>query len=154
VIVTKRLTRTLSPIAITFWNGVVGAVALSPLLLTADRIVPHGIRLLYVLLLGAVFTGLSGFVYVWLLSHVTAQAIGILSYIEPVSAALLAWALLGQGLGWQVGLGGVLVVGAGLLIVFFEPVDAPPLEAATVGSPRESAGRRDAVGGHPPPRRA
>jgi drug/metabolite transporter (DMT)-like permease len=58
---------------------------------------------------------------VLLLGHVTAQAMGILAYIEPVSAALLTWAILGQGFGWQVAVGGALVVVAGALVVVFEP---------------------------------
>jgi drug/metabolite transporter (DMT)-like permease len=85
-----------------------------------------------VLLLGVLFTGISGYLYVFLLAHVTAQAIGILSYIEPVSAALLTWAILGQPFGWQVAVGGALVVLAGALIVLFEPAEVRPLEAPSV----------------------
>ena len=66
--------------------------------------------------------------------RVTAQAIGILSYIEPVSAALLTWAILGQSFGWQVAVGGALVVLAGTMIVVLEPADVTgaPLEAPGV----------------------
>ena len=47
----------------------------------------------------------SGYLYIWL-RHVTAQAIGILAYIEPVSAALMAWAFLGESLNGQIVVGG------------------------------------------------
>ncbi len=53
----------------------------------------------------------------------TAQAVGILAYLEPVSAAVLAWALLDQPLGRQVLVGGALVVAAGVVIVLREPVE-------------------------------
>jgi drug/metabolite transporter (DMT)-like permease len=66
---------------------------------------------------------------VWLLRKVTTQAISTLGYLEPVSAALLAWAFLGQELGWAVLLGGPLIIGAGLLVILFEPAETPHLEA-------------------------
>ena len=84
---------------------------------------PTGSEIFYVLLVGIVFTALSGYIYVNLLAHVTAQAVGILAYLEPVSAAVLAWALLDQPLGWQVLVGGALVVAAGVFVVLREPVE-------------------------------
>ena len=47
---------------------------------------PQGAEIFYVLLLGVVFTAISGDIYVGLLAHVTAQAVGILAYLEPVGA--------------------------------------------------------------------
>jgi drug/metabolite transporter (DMT)-like permease len=79
--------------------------------------------------LRVVFTGISGYGYVFLLGRVTAQAMGILSYIEPVSAALLTWAILGQSFGWRVAAGGGLVVLAGAIVVLFERADIRPIEA-------------------------
>jgi len=130
VIATKRLTLTVAAPTITFWSYVVAAAVLAPFLATADRILPRGAEVGYVLLLGVVFTALSGVVYVWLLRKVTAQAVGILSYLEPVSAAFLAWAILGQPLGAPVLLGAALVVAGGVLVVLVEPADAAaPVEA-------------------------
>jgi drug/metabolite transporter (DMT)-like permease len=119
----KTLTARLHALTITFWQYPVALVTLLPFLPASDRVLPTGEEWPWVVLLGVVFTGLSGYVYISLLGHVKAQAIGILSYIEPVSAALLTWAILGQGFGWQVAVGGVLVVLAGTLIVLFEPAD-------------------------------
>jgi drug/metabolite transporter (DMT)-like permease len=48
-----------------------------------------------------------------------------------VSAAPLTWAILGQSFGWQVAVGGALVVLAGTMIVVLEPAEAP-LEAPGV----------------------
>ncbi len=138
VIAIKRLTRRLPSATIAFWSYVVAAATLAPFLLTAPRVLPEsGVDALYVVCLGVVFTGLSYFVYVSLLRRVTAQAIGVLAFLEPVSAALLAWAILGQALGWQVAVGGALVVAAGLVVVLYEPEDAAPVEAAALGSAAE-----------------
>jgi drug/metabolite transporter (DMT)-like permease len=90
---------------------------------------PGGAEIGYVLLLGVVFTAVSGLCFVWLLRKVTTQAISTLGYLEPVSAALLAWAILGQELGWAVLVGGPLIIGAGLLVILYEPAETPHLEA-------------------------
>lgn len=123
VIGTKRLRARMGPVTITAWSYGIAALALSPFLARAGQVVPQGSEIFYVLLLGIVFTALSGYLYVGLLAHVTAQAVGILAYLEPVSAAVLAWALLGQPLGRQVLAGGALVVAAGALVVLREPVE-------------------------------
>jgi DME family drug/metabolite transporter len=140
VIATKRVVATVHSATITFWTYAAAGVPLAPLLLTAERVVPRGAELAYVLLLGVVFTALSGFLFVTLLRRVTAQAVGVLAYVEPVSAAMLAWAVLGQPLGTAVVVGGALVTAAGVLVVAAEPEDASPMEAPpqSLPSARES----------------
>ncbi len=88
-----------------------------------------------VLLLGVVFTGLATLVYAALLRHVTAQAAGILTFLEPVSAVVLAWALLDESLSPQALVGGALVLLAGIAVVALEPTEQRVSEAvAGVGS--------------------
>ena len=53
-----------------------------------------------------------------------------MAFVEPVSASLLAWALLGQSLGAAVLVGGGLVLAGGLAIVIAEPEDRAAIEAA------------------------
>jgi drug/metabolite transporter (DMT)-like permease len=130
VIGTKRVAARVSAAGLTFWNYTVSGLVMLPLLVTADRIAPTAGELGYLVLLGIVFTAVTGYLYVWLIRKVTAQAIGILAYLEPVSAALLAWALLGEQLTWQTALGGALVIAGGLAVVLFEPADAAPIEVA------------------------
>jgi drug/metabolite transporter (DMT)-like permease len=130
VLMTKRVAAEVPLLALTFWNYVIAAVAIAPLLLGADRLLPSGDELPAVLALGVVFTALNGLTYVWLIRRVTAQAIGVLAYIEPVSGAVLAWALLGEALTWQIVAGGGFVIAAGATVVFLEPADAAAPEAA------------------------
>ena len=130
VVATKRLTTSVAPPTITFWSYVTAGLLLLPFLPVAGRVLPHGAEVAYILLLGVVFTALSGVLYVWLLRRVTAQAVGILSYLEPVSAALLAWAILGQPLGPAVLGGAALVVAAGALVVAAGPREAAPAPGA------------------------
>jgi drug/metabolite transporter, DME family len=129
VVVAKQLTVQLQVPTIQFWNYSVATVVTAPFLLLGGRVVPEGAEIAYVLLLGVVFTALSGLCFVWLLRKVTTQAISTLGYLEPVSAALLAWAILGQELGWAVVAGGALIIGAGLLVILYEPAETPHVEA-------------------------
>jgi drug/metabolite transporter (DMT)-like permease len=135
VLMTKRIAAEVPVLTLSFWNYVIAAVAIAPLLFAGDRVVPTIRELPAVLALGVVFTALSGYLYIWFLRHVTAQAIGVLAYIEPVSAALLAWALLDESLGWAVVVGGVLVIVAGAIVVLLEPADAAAPEVAPLGPP-------------------
>jgi DME family drug/metabolite transporter len=129
VVTAKQLTVRLPVPAIQFWNYCVAALVTAPFLLIGGRLVPQGAEVAYVLLLGIVFTALAGLCFVWLLRRVTTQAISTLGYLEPVSAALLAWAILGQELGWAVLVGGTLIIGAGLLVILYEPAETPHLES-------------------------
>ena len=134
VLMTKRIVSDVPVLTLSFWNYAIAAVAISPLLLDADRVVPTANELPAVLALGVVFTALSGYLYIWSLRHVTAQTIGILAYIEPVSAALMAWAFLDESLNWQIVAGGALVIAAGATVVFLEPEDAATPEVVPLGS--------------------
>jgi drug/metabolite transporter (DMT)-like permease len=134
VLLTKRIVSDIPVLTLSFWNYAIAAVAISPLLLDADRVLPTRNELPAVLALGVVFTALSGYLYIWALRHVTAQTIGILAYIEPVSAALMAWAFLGESLNWQVVVGGALVIAAGATVVLLEPADAAAPEVVPLGS--------------------
>jgi drug/metabolite transporter (DMT)-like permease len=132
VIFTKQLAG-VHPITLLFWSYVVVALVTAPALPFAGRIVPHGRELVLVILLGVVFTAGSGYVYYAVMRHVTAQAAGALMYVEPVSAAFLGWLVLAQRLGWQVIVGGSLVLAGGLLVVLFEPVDERAISGVPAG---------------------
>jgi DME family drug/metabolite transporter len=133
VIVTKRVRTGLPPVTIHVWTTTIAALALAPFLVTASRIVPDdALEWASVLLLGVVFTGLSGFLYITLLGHVSAQAAGVLAFLEPVSAAFLAWAILDEPHGLAVLVGGVLVLASGVAVVLREPPDATAIETLPV----------------------
>ena len=70
-----------------------------------------------------------------LLRHVTAQAAGILTFLEPVAAVFLAWVFLDESLAPQAIVGGLLVLLAGIAVVVLEPTESRVSEAvAGVGS--------------------
>lgn len=140
VLLAKRLlTVATPPLTIAFWDCLVGTVAVSPALLLADRVLPSGAgEWAVALALGVVFTGVSTLVYAVLLRHVTAQAAGVLTFLEPVAGVLLAWSILEQRPGTRTLVGGALVLAAGLAVVVLEPAEPRVGEVpAGVGSPRD-----------------
>jgi drug/metabolite transporter (DMT)-like permease len=125
----KAVNQDVSAFTIAFWQYVCVSVALAPFLLAGGRALPNVEEWPYVLVLGLALTGVMGAVYVWNLRHVTAQAAGLLAYLEPVSASLLAWAILGQKLSWEVAAGGAAVLAGGALVVLYEGPSSRPAEA-------------------------
>jgi drug/metabolite transporter (DMT)-like permease len=138
VIVSKRLLQTATPpLTVAFWDCLVGTLAVSPALLVAERVLPNDAgEWGAVLALGVVFTGVSTLVYATLLRRVTAQAAGVLTFLEPVAGVLLAWVILEQRPGAATLAGGALVLAAGLAVVLLEPATPRVADApAGVGSP-------------------
>jgi drug/metabolite transporter (DMT)-like permease len=68
------------------------------------------------ILLGIVATAIPVFAFLVGLSRIRATRASILMTSEPVVAVLLSSALLGDPIGWVTVVGGVLVVGATVLI--------------------------------------
>jgi drug/metabolite transporter (DMT)-like permease len=137
LILSKRLLHAqASPLTVAFWDCLVGALVLSPTLLFAAPVLPADAgEWGAVLLLGVVFTGLATLAYATILRHTTAQAAGILTFLEPVSAVVLAWVVLGESLTPQALLGGGLVLLAGIGVVALEPTEQRISESvAGVGS--------------------
>jgi drug/metabolite transporter (DMT)-like permease len=135
IVWTKSVLAVVSPLTIAFWNYVVVSSVLAPVvLLGSARGLPTRSEWPVVLVLGAVLTAVLGALYVRTLRDVTAQAAGLLAYVEPVSAALLAWAILGEPIGWEAAVGGLAVLAGGALVVLYEGAEAPapdaPLAAA------------------------
>jgi drug/metabolite transporter (DMT)-like permease len=134
VIWTKSLVRTMSPFTVAFWDYVIVSIVLAPFLLGSGRVLPSPADWPLLIVLGSVLTAVMGVLYVRLLREVTAQAAGLLAYLEPVSASLLAWAILGETVGWQVAVGGLAVLLGGALVVLYEGAEerspAAPLAAA------------------------
>jgi DME family drug/metabolite transporter len=124
VIGTKRIAADVSAAGLTLWNYSLAGLVMAPLVLLGGRATPTVDELPYLFVLGVVFTALSGYLYIVLIRRVTAQAMGVLAYLEPVSAVLLAWAIFGEGLGWAEAVGGALVIAAGVAVVLYEPADA------------------------------
>jgi drug/metabolite transporter (DMT)-like permease len=138
VVLSKRLLLAATPpLTIAFWDGFVGALVVAPALLLAERIVPGDAgEWGAVLALGVFLTGISTLVYATLLRRVSAQAAGVLTFLEPVAGVALAWALLSEeDPGAAMLAGGALVLAAGVAVVLLDPSEPRVADApAGVGS--------------------
>ena len=125
-----------APLTVAFWDCLGGGLLLAPALLFIPASTPtDGQDWAALILLGAVLTGFATLAYAALLRHVTAQTAGVLTFLEPVSAVILAWWLLDQGVSAQGLLGGALVLCAGVAVVVLAPTDARVTESvAGIGS--------------------
>lgn len=72
---------------------------------------------LSLIILSTLHTALAGLVYVYAVKGVRAQHVGIIAYLEPVSAMIFGFLFLGEGLGWQDLAGGLCIVTAGVMVL-------------------------------------
>ena len=149
VVLLKRFAAEVSPLTIQFWQAGAAALALSPGALAGGYSL-GGRELAYLALLGVVITGLTGVAYVLALRLVPATTAGILGYLEPLSAVVLAALLLGEPVGPWTLIGGAAIVAAGVVVVVegaraeavapVAPVAAP--SAPVSAGPRPGPGQR------------
>jgi drug/metabolite transporter (DMT)-like permease len=132
VIWSKSLVRNIAPVALAFWSYAAVALLLFPFAVAGGRFLPQGVEWVWVIALGALLTGAAGVFYMRALRDVTAQAAGLLAYLDPLSASLLAWGILGQDLGWQVVVGGVAVLVGGAVVVLYDDAGEPSPEVPAV----------------------
>jgi len=95
----------------------IASVVLAPVAVLGDGAWPQGGDVGWVLLLGVVYTGLALVVYLGALGRIPAVHTSVLSYLEPLSAAVLGWVVLDEGLGVGTVVGGLLVIAGGLLVL-------------------------------------
>lgn len=121
----KLLTEHYTPGALVTWQLSIAAAAVSPGLAGASlRDIGHGLPFLF--LLGGLYTGVLGIVYVRAIGRLRAQTLGVLFYLEPASAVLYAWWFLGERPTPAKIVGGALIVIGGLAIISSERGMAAP----------------------------
>ena len=94
-----------------------GIVLIPYILMTEDisAVQLDTITIILVLIVGIIHTGLVYFFYVGSMEHMSAQAVAVFSYIDPVVAVIASWAFLGEPLTVPVIIGAVLIIGSAFL---------------------------------------
>ncbi|MGZ6029495.1 MAG: EamA family transporter, partial [Myxococcaceae bacterium] len=80
--------------------------------------------ILYLALLTSV---VSYLLWYWALGRTDASKVAVFSNLQPVATAVAAWLVLGERIGWEVGVGGVLVL-AGVRLTGTSPNPPRPSE--------------------------
>lgn len=121
----------------TAWSMIAGALWLLPLspwvlrpefVLGASPVVTGAI--LYLALLTSV---VSYFLWYWALGRTDASKVAVFSNLQPVVTAVAAWLVLGERIGWEVAVGGALVLAGVRLTTTPRPARAGP-EADQLGA--------------------
>lgn len=136
IVLIKRWASDVHPMTLVTWQEATSAVVLAPSLVFTSFDGLSGGELGYLVVLGVALTGLSGVVYVAALRWVPATTAGILAYMEPVSAAILAALILDQRLTPAVLLGGAAIVAAGVAVALRTPGTSVEEPLAAAGGAR------------------
>ena len=110
----RELVARAGPLRTSAWSNLSGALWLLPLapwvlrpeLLAASSLLAKGA----VLYLGLGSSVLSYLIWFAALGRTDASKVAVFSNLQPVATALAAWALLGEHIGWEVVVGGALVL--------------------------------------------
>lgn len=133
----KALAAEVGGVQLARYQVVIAAVLLAPVAAVVDWGTPT-IDWLWLLVLGAVYTALAFGAFLAALEHLPATRAVVLLYLEPVAAVVFGWLLLGEDPTAGMLVGGMMVVGAGLLVAR-TPV-APELPPVVVEPADHGAG--------------
>jgi drug/metabolite transporter (DMT)-like permease len=129
LVLLKRYAGDVNPLTWVLYEAIAGAAALALVAGLGGDVVPEAADVGYVVLLGLVLTGALGIAFIAAVPHVPVTTTGVLMYVEPMSAAVLAAVFLGEALTWQVAAGGAAIVAAGVAVVLAgRAPTAPSLE--------------------------
>ena len=113
----SRSRRLYTALDVMLWSSIAGALVLLPLtLLTGEKLLPDSARdWLLLLALGVVVhVGGQGLI-AWAQAHLPASFASVTLLVQPVAAALFAWALLDEGFGVRQAIGAVVIL-AGIVL--------------------------------------
>ena len=110
----KKIVIKYDPFVSTAYLSLIGTAMLVPLALAeyqiSENVEFHLSYLAAILFLGIMCTVIGYVFWFRALTGLTASSTGATLYFEPVVTIIFAYAILGQGIGWIAGLGGVLVL--------------------------------------------
>lgn len=116
MLVAKPLAETYGGLRLAFIEMTVAGIVLVPFVARLGWGPPQG-EWLWLLVLGVVHTAVAIVLFLGALARLPATSVGILSYIEPAAAVLFGWLLLSERPGPATVAGGLLVIGAGALVI-------------------------------------
>ncbi len=85
---------------------------MQPLVLTRSY---NASSIVLVLIVGIIHTGMAYLLYFTAIKDLRGQTIAVLSYLDPISAVIMAAIILGETLNFAQVVGGVLVLGSAFL---------------------------------------
>ncbi|AOT72906.1 DMT family transporter [Geosporobacter ferrireducens] len=118
VILMNKFIKNLSGFETTFVQLVIAVLVLLPYVFVKDRMNFSDLNLvsiIFILILGIIHTGIAYFLYFTSIKELKGQTIAVLSYIDPISAVIIAAIFLGESMGFIQLIGGMLILGSTFL---------------------------------------
>lgn len=126
VILMNKFIKNLTGFETTLVQLMVSAIVLLPYVMVRDQMDFSGLNsksVILILILGIIHTGVAYFFYFASLKELKGQAIAVLSYIDPISAVIMAAIFLGESMGVVQIFGGMLILGSALLSEILDSKD-------------------------------
>ncbi|MCX5858763.1 MAG: DMT family transporter, partial [Proteobacteria bacterium] len=117
VIMFRKLTHRYSPLTLNLFANLASSLLLLPLIAGQIPLLFEPGKLMALIIIGIILSGLIPMLYISGLKDVPAHHAGILSYIEPMGGVLLAFLLLSEPIGKNTFFGAALILGAGYYLV-------------------------------------
>jgi drug/metabolite transporter (DMT)-like permease len=127
IVGSKRAVVTIGGVRLALVQMATAAIVVAPLSLSAHWGSPQP-KWLWLVVLGVVFTAFLSTLFLALLRRLPVATVGVLSYVEPVSASLLAWVVLHEVPSALSLFGGAMVLAAGIMVTW----TAAPISVATL----------------------
>lgn len=115
VILMNKFIKNLSGFETTLIQLLVSALVLLPYVMIRDHLDFSGVdskSILLILIVGIVHTGFAYFLYFGSVKELSGQTIAVLSYIDPISAVIMAAFFFGESMSFIQIIGGVLILGS------------------------------------------
>jgi RarD protein len=117
VILMNKFIKNLSGFETTLVQLISGVLVLSPYVFFKEHISISGLNagsIILILIVGIIHTGIAYFLYFTSIRELKGQTIAVLSYIDPVSAVIIAAIFLGESMSFVKVAGGILILGSTL----------------------------------------
>ncbi|OLN32019.1 Transporter, EamA family [Desulfosporosinus metallidurans] len=114
----NKFIKNLSGFETTLVQLMVSSLVLIPYILMIDPMNFSGVNshsIIYILILGIFHTGIAYFLYFTAIKELEGQIIAVLSYIDPISAVIIAAVVLGESMIFIQIIGGILILGSTFL---------------------------------------
>jgi drug/metabolite transporter (DMT)-like permease len=110
----RLLLRSEDPVSLSAIQLIIATMIAIPFMFAVDGTPGYGslgVKWLALIPLGALATGMAYVIYLWLVDNVGAVRASLVTYVVPVVALLLGWAVLDETLGLSTVIGGALIAG-------------------------------------------
>jgi RarD protein len=118
VVLMNKFIKNLSGFETTLIQLLMASIILLPYVFMTENLNLSGVStrsILFILIIGVLHTGIAYFLYFTSIKDLKGQTIAVLSYIDPISAVIIAAIFLGESMSFIQIIGGILILGSTFL---------------------------------------